>query len=39
MRIAVYNYIKKCVDDNFDLEKEINKKLKNYNYDDNSKRQ
>lgn len=35
MRIAVYNYIKKCVDDNFDLEKELNKKLKNYNYDDN----
>ena len=35
MRIAVYNFIKNCVEQEFDLEKEITNKIKEYNYDYN----
>jgi hypothetical protein len=35
MRIAVYNFIKNCVEQEFDLEKEITNKIKEYNYDAN----
>jgi hypothetical protein len=33
MRIAVYNFMKSCVDNKLDLEKELNKKIKEYDYD------
>lgn len=35
MRIAVYNFIKQYADENKDLPKEINQKIKEYNYDSN----
>lgn len=35
MRIAVYNFMKSCVDNKLDLQKELNKKIKEYNYDSN----
>jgi hypothetical protein len=35
MRIAVYQFIKNCVEQEIDLEKEITNKIKEYNYDAN----
>lgn len=33
MRLAIYEYIKDCVDRNFDFEEELNERLKNYQYE------
>ena len=35
MRIAVYNFMKKVVDQKVNFENEVNKKIKEYNYDSN----